>query len=93
MLVMADVLVRDVPKRVHDALKRRAKRNGRSVNAEVVTILDEAVRRERDAVEVTERLRELSRTVKRVPGMPTPEQLIREGREERDRKLRRHSGL
>jgi plasmid stability protein len=74
---MADVLVRDVPKALHEALKRRAKRNGRSLNAEVVAILDADIANERDAVEITNRLREIARRVKQVPGMPTPEQLIR----------------
>jgi plasmid stability protein len=37
---MADVLVRDLGEKTHRELKRRAKQNGRSVNAEILAVLD-----------------------------------------------------
>ena len=39
---MTDVLVRDVPQTLLDALKRRAARHRRSVQQEIVTILEAA---------------------------------------------------
>jgi plasmid stability protein len=41
---MAAVLVRDLSEETHRELKRRAKKNRRSVNAEIRATLDEAVR-------------------------------------------------
>lgn len=38
---MADVLVRNIPEKTHRELKRRAKANGRSVNAEILARLNE----------------------------------------------------
>ena len=38
---MADVLVRNIPEKTHRQLKRLAKQNGRSVNAEILAKLDE----------------------------------------------------
>jgi antitoxin FitA len=37
---MADVLVRNISDKTHRGLKRRAKANGRSVNAEILAVLD-----------------------------------------------------
>jgi len=39
---MTTVLVRDLPPETHRALKARAKKNGRSVNAEILAALDKA---------------------------------------------------
>jgi antitoxin FitA len=36
---MADVLVRNLPTKMHRELKRRAKKNGRSVSAEILAAL------------------------------------------------------
>jgi len=44
---MADVLVRNIPEKTHRDLKRRAKQNGRSVNAEIVAVLDKATEPEK----------------------------------------------
>ncbi|MHB8643298.1 MAG: FitA-like ribbon-helix-helix domain-containing protein [Gaiellaceae bacterium] len=90
---MATLYIRDVPERVYKRLRARARRNGRSLNAEVLELLDEAELHDVDAVEITARLREIARTVKMPPGAPTPEQMIHEGREKRDRKIRGLSGL
>lgn len=37
---MADVLVRNIEEKTHRELKRRAKKNGRSMNAEILAALD-----------------------------------------------------
>ena len=41
---MTTVLVRDLPPETHRALKARAKKNGRSVNAEIRAVLVESAR-------------------------------------------------
>ncbi len=45
---MAQILVRDVDKKVVDRLKAQAKRNGRSLQAEVKGILESATRLDPD---------------------------------------------
>jgi plasmid stability protein len=44
---MADVLVRNLGEKTHRDLKRRAKQNGRSVNAEILAVLDKAAEPEK----------------------------------------------
>jgi plasmid stability protein len=44
---MADVLVRNLGEKTHRELKRRAKQNGRSVNAEIVAMLDKVAEPEK----------------------------------------------
>jgi plasmid stability protein len=44
---MADVLVRNLGEKTHRELKRRAKQNGHSVNAEILTVLDKAAEPEK----------------------------------------------
>jgi plasmid stability protein len=44
---MADVLVRNLGEKTHRELKRRAKQNGHSVNAEIVAVLDKAAEPEK----------------------------------------------
>lgn len=46
---MADVLVRNLAEKTHRELKRRAKQNGRSVNAEILAVLDKAAEPEKKA--------------------------------------------
>ena len=41
---MPDLLLRGLPEKTHHELKRRAKAHGRSVNAEIVAVLDEAAK-------------------------------------------------
>ena len=73
---MATLYVRDVPERLYKRLRARANRNGRSLNAEVVALIDESLARDRDAVEITNRLRELAQGLTWESGMPTPEEMI-----------------
>lgn len=56
---MATLTIRNVPKSVYDALARRAKRRGRSINSEVIYQL-EASLGERD-IDINEELAEIRR--------------------------------
>ena len=40
---MASVTLKDIPPKIHQALKRRAERSGRSLNREIIAILSSAV--------------------------------------------------
>ncbi|TDJ71441.1 MAG: Arc family DNA-binding protein [Proteobacteria bacterium] len=40
---MATITLKDIPQNIHKALKQRAKRNGRSLNREVLAILVSSV--------------------------------------------------
>jgi plasmid stability protein len=77
------LFVRDVPERLYKRLRSRARRNGRSVNAEVVEILRELVDREEDAELVTRRLAEIAAEINWPPDAPTPEEIIRKDRDSR----------
>lgn len=84
---MPTLYLRDVPESLLAGLRRRARRNRRSMNAEAVAILQQAFD---DAVqdgELTKRLRSLQYTVP--PGGPTAAELVRQGRDELDRRHRR----
>jgi plasmid stability protein len=75
--------VRNVPSDVLDTLRDRAKRNGRSLNAEVVTLLEAAARRDRERGALTRRLAEIAARVDLPPDAPQPEDIIRELRDSR----------
>ena len=74
---MATLYVRDVPERLYKRLRARARQNGRSLNAEVLEILEDVAAREEDAVAITERLRQLAYKINLPPDAPKPEDLIR----------------
>jgi len=78
---MATLYVRDVPERLYKRLRARARRNGRSLNAEVLDILQEAAARDEDAVAITAKLRELAYKINLPPDAPKPEDLIRRDRD------------
>jgi plasmid stability protein len=89
MREMPTLNIRNVPEHVVSALKRRAKDNGRSLNTEVVEALKEYDERHSGRAELRRQL-ELFRREElppRLPGDPTPEEMIRAGREERDRRI------
>jgi plasmid stability protein len=77
---VAQLLVRDVPQDVVEALKRRAAEHGRSAEAEHRTILEEALRPGR--ADFWERARELREELKGRIFTPS-EVLIRQDRDER----------
>lgn len=77
---MAQLLVRDVPIDVVEALKRRAAEHGRSAEAEHRVILEQSLRpRRADFWERAAKLRERTRGRITVPS----EELIRQARDER----------
>ncbi len=78
---MPTLHLRNVPVNVYEALRGRAARSGRSLNGEVVAILQEEVERRQSHEDLLEQLERLS--VVLPEGAPTPEQLIREDRDAR----------
>ncbi len=79
--------IRDVPDVLYKRLRARAKRNGRSLNAEVLGVLDAAVRQDQSDAQITQRLAEMVREAGLPPGAPKPEELIRELRDAEPRGL------
>jgi plasmid stability protein len=79
--------IRNVPERVVATLKREAKKNGRSLNAEVVEALKDYDERHKHAGELLRQLEEFRREWLAPPDAPTPEEMIRAGHEERDRRI------
>lgn len=80
---MRTLYVRNVPNRVYEALERRAQRNGRSLNAEALTILRREAERDNDARQIVHRLAEIAAEIDWPADAPTPEQIIREDRDSR----------
>jgi plasmid stability protein len=84
MASVATLHVRNVPQDVYDALRRRAARTGRSLNAVALEILDAAAAREerRDSqTPITDALRRLAYKIDLPPDAPRPEELIRRMRD------------
>lgn len=75
--------IRDVPTDVVEAIRERARSSGRSLNAELVTLLAEGARRHRERGMLTRRLAEIAARVNLAPDAPRPEDLIREDRDSR----------
>ena len=80
---MATLYVRDVPEKLYKRLRARARRNGRSLNAEVLELIDEAVLRELTSDEITDRLAELAAEIDLPSDAPRPEDIIRQERDRR----------
>jgi len=79
---MATLYVRNVPENVYARLRERARRNGRSVNAEALEVLAEAADQETETP-ITDRLEQIAKEINLRPGDPMPEDLIREDRDSR----------
>ena len=75
--------VRDVPEGVLATLKDAAREKGRSLNAELLAWLEERARRHRERGVLTQRLAEIAARVNLPPDAPTPEEVIRRGRDSR----------
>lgn len=75
--------VRNVPDDVVEALRERARVNGRSLNAELVDVLTEGARVQRERGEITRRLAEIAARVNLPPDAPRPEDFIRQDRDSR----------
>jgi len=84
---VATLYVRDVPDGLYKRLRVRARRHGRSLNAEVLTILEDAAQRERHSGRVTKRLAVLAAQIDWPADGPKPEDLIREFRDAPPRSL------
>lgn len=80
---MPAVHIRDVPEDVLASLRELARDNKRSFNAEVVAALEERARSHGHRGEATRRIAEIAGRMRIPPGFPTPEELIREGRDSR----------
>jgi plasmid stability protein len=87
MIEVPAIHVRNVPADVVERLKQRAKRNGRSLNAEIVDVLEQSVEGDREPGWIARRIAEIHEKYPR-PGEPIDAaKLIREGHEERDRRI------
>jgi plasmid stability protein len=86
---MPTLNIRNVPQRVVGTLKRRARENGRSLNAEVVEALKDYDERHNDRAALRRQLEEFRREdlPPRPPDAPTAEELIQAGRSDRDRRI------
>jgi plasmid stability protein len=80
---VATLYVRDVPERLYKRLRERARRNGRSLNAEVIEILEGTDARDSEAAAVTRRLAELAKRIDFPADAPKPEEIIRAERDRR----------
>lgn len=79
--------VRNVPDGLVKQLKQRAKRNGRSLNAEIVVLLENSVENDREPGWIARRLEEIHEKHP-LRGEPLDAaDLIRQGHEERDRRI------
>jgi plasmid stability protein len=81
MAAVPTLHLRNVPAEVYERLRRRAKRNGRSMNAEAVALLEEAVEREERTGSITDELRRLAQEINLPPDAPRPEDIIRQDRD------------
>jgi plasmid stability protein len=79
--------LRNVPTNVYDGLRRRAKQNSRSMNAEAVALLQDALERIHRQGTITHELRRLAEEINLPPDAPKPEDIIREARDERARRF------
>jgi len=78
---VANFHLRDIPEPLYDKLQARAKKAGRSVNKELLSIVEKELVRPTPE-ELDRRLRELRRMIGPLPpGAPKPEDLIREDRD------------
>ena len=79
---MAAFHLRSIPDELYARLRERAAQAGRSVNGEILAILERDLGRP-SAEELNRRLHELLGRIKLSPDAPKPEDLIREDRDAR----------
>ena len=91
MTRLPTLYIRNVPTEVYEALKARAKREGRSVNAEALEILEDVAEQEPDPRVLVAELWELSREFKRLPGDPDAEETMRILRDSGEEALERQA--
>ena len=80
---MPTLYLRNVPTKVYESLRRRAKQNGRSMNAEAVALLVDALDRERRTGSITDELRRIAHEINLPADAPKPEEIIRQERDSR----------
>ncbi len=80
---MPNLHIRNVPEEVYAALRVQAKARGRSINAEVLDILERFAEHQRLHESIAERLRRRTLRINLPPDAPKPEDLIREDRDRR----------
>ena len=82
MTRMPTLYIRNVPPEVYEALRARAKREGRSVNAEALLMLEQMAAREpRQQTPLVERFRRLAMSIDYPADAPRPEEIIRQARD------------
>jgi plasmid stability protein len=83
--------IRNVPTKVVAHFKRRAKHQGRSLNAEIIEALEASVEEELRRDGLARRLEELRAEYVLPADAPDAVELIREAREERAREIERRA--
>jgi len=78
---MATLYVRDVPPEIYDEVKRWAEGSGRSVNAEMLALLEREAERRKKHSEWWQSVLDLQSEISLSPNAPSPEDLIREDRD------------
>ncbi len=81
MSAMATLYVRDVPPEIYDEVKRWAEGSGRSVNAEMLALLEREAERRKKHSEWWQSVLDLQSEISLSPNAPRPEDLIREDRD------------
>ena len=82
---MATLFVKDFPDDTYEALKERARTNGRSLAAEVRILLQQAVPRRRSAKEVSESIRRFREKIAAEGRGLEVEEMVEIVREDRER--------
>lgn len=77
---MANFHLRNIPEPLYDKLQKRAQKAGRSVNKELLHIVEKELARPTPE-ELVARLHELRKTIRLPSDAPRPEDLIREDRD------------
>lgn len=91
MMNVPTLHIRNVPKSIYDTLKRRADRNSRSLNMEVIEALEVSVADERRSRDLVRRLDALRAEFLLPDEAPEPEDVIREARDGRAGELERNA--
>lgn len=91
MRTVATLHIRNVPEKLVANLKRRAKQNGRSLNAEIVEALGASVQEEERRAWVAGRLEEMRAEFLLPEDAPDAVELIRQAREERAHEIERRA--
>jgi len=83
--------IRNVPPEVYEALKTRARREGRSVNAEALKILEDVAEREgqQRLGSLTDRLRAIAREINYPADAPRADEVVREARADWEARVER----